>query len=173
VLSLATVRQSAKRRIVVQSLCRPVAKKAHQTAHCWQQAVAMSHCCSAQIKELAKSRQRAARQRAVWRASLATGRQDDSALAHFASDKTSRKGDNDIVSTTQHAKCTKSAAIACCKKLCELNVFPTKYVLQYWFKYFVWVHCLHMHYSKTYKIMVLNQKQNRKQVLLIVHGSMQ
>lgn len=47
--------------------------------------VAMSHCRSVQIEGLAykpsdrvTSRQRAARQRAVWRALLETGRQDDS-----------------------------------------------------------------------------------------------
>jgi hypothetical protein len=63
--------------------------------------VAMSHFRSAQIEGLAyKPSDRAtSQQRAVWRTSLATGRQDDSAkmrcLARFASDKTTRrKGDN-------------------------------------------------------------------------------
>jgi hypothetical protein len=62
--------------------------------------VAMSHCRSVQIEGLAskrQGRQRAARQRAVLRASLETGRQDDSAttrrlaLCHVvASDKTKK-----------------------------------------------------------------------------------
>jgi hypothetical protein len=55
--------------------------------------VAMSDCRSVQIEGLAykpsdrvTSRQRAARQRIVWRASLEAGRQEDSAT-RFASDK--------------------------------------------------------------------------------------
>jgi hypothetical protein len=60
--------------------------------------VAMSHYRSAQIEGLATWR---ARLRAVWRASLATGRQNDSVttrrLARFASNKTTRrKGDINI-----------------------------------------------------------------------------
>jgi hypothetical protein len=64
----------------------------------------MSHCHWAQIEGLpiciyisqVIRRQRAARQRAVWRALLATRRQCDNA-PFVASDKTTiRKGDNDI-----------------------------------------------------------------------------
>jgi hypothetical protein len=96
VLALATAGQSVKRCVVGLSSC-PVANDVRQTARC---VVAMSHCCSIQIKGLAykasdsatsrrtttrrlvccAKEKTTARQRAVWRfvlLSLATRRTGD------------------------------------------------------------------------------------------------
>jgi hypothetical protein len=107
VLALATTGQSAKRRVVGLSSCRPVANDIRQTSRCRSRVVAMSHCRSIQIERLAykpndraTSRQLASRQRAVWRASLETRRQRFVVL----SIATRRKDDN--------AQCNKSATIS-------------------------------------------------------------
>jgi hypothetical protein len=90
VLALATTRQSAKRRVVGLSSCHPVANDARQTA------CSRAACCHIVARFKSKDwlisqetgRRRAARQRAVWRALLETGRQDDSATTrHLAKNR--------------------------------------------------------------------------------------
>jgi hypothetical protein len=71
--------------VVALSSCRPVSSEARQTARFLWRVVAMSPCRVAykpilrfEPSDKVTSRQYAARQRAVWRKSLATGRQDES-----------------------------------------------------------------------------------------------
>jgi hypothetical protein len=73
----------------------------HAIRHTVRCVAAMSHCYSVQIEGLAiciyisqaTGRQHAARQRTVWHASFATGRQVDSGRVPLA---TRHKGDNDV-----------------------------------------------------------------------------
>jgi hypothetical protein len=85
VLSLATARQSAKRRVLRLSSCRPVTNDTRQKVRCRGRVVAMSPCRSAQIEGLAFRRTITRR------------------LACFASNRTTVR--------QRYAKCTKSATI--------------------------------------------------------------
>jgi hypothetical protein len=106
ILLLSPARQSAKRRVGIVVLLLSQHAKRCVVVQC---VFAMSHCRSAYMEGLAFCiyiRQATGRhcdnqQRTVWRASLATGRQDVSVTtrrcACFTSDKTTiRKGNNDI-----------------------------------------------------------------------------